>query len=298
MKITKEVKIGFTAVLALIIIYSGMIFLKGLKIFNTEDKYYVEMSDVQGLPVGADVMARGMKVGYVRDINYNSAKNNLVVTINVSPNIELPVGTEASLEKEMLGTMRMILNLSDQATIIASGDTIKAIESVGLLDQAANMVPQVEAMLPKLDSILAALNALSNDPALANALHNIEKVSADLTTTTNCVNSLLARDVPSIMKKADNTLANLETTTYNFSKIDLNGIATKADNTLGNLQAMTFKLNTAMESKDNSLGMLMNDNSIALHLDSTVINSSLLLEDLRLNPKRYVHFSLFGRKDK
>ena len=67
---------------------------------------------------------------------------------------------------------------------------------------------------------------------------------------------------------------------------------------MNGLQEMTFKMNTAMNSKDNSLGMLMNDNSIALHLDSTMLNSSKLLEDFRLHPKRYVHFSLFGRKDK
>ena len=75
-------------------------------------------------------------------------------------------------------------------------------------------------------------------------------------------------------------------------------MAQKADATLNNVNDLTFKLNTAMKSKETSLGMLVNDNSIALHIDSTLMNSSRLLEDLRLHPKRYVHFSLFGRKEK
>lgn len=90
----------------------------------------------------------------------------------------------------------------------------------------------------------------------------------------------------------------METTTANLNQIDWVGMATKADATLGNLQDMTFRISTAMNDKNTSLGMLMNDNSIVLHLDSTMINSSRLLEDFRLHPKRYVHFSLFGKKDK
>ena len=116
--------------------------------------------------------------------------------------------------------------------------------------------------------------------------------------TTQHINGLLGKDVPQLMAKTNVICTNLETTTNSISQIDVAGMAQKADATLTGVQDMTFKINTAMSSKDNSLGMLMNDNSIALHIDSTIVNSSLLLEDLRLHPKRYVHFSLFGRKDK
>lgn len=100
------------------------------------------------------------------------------------------------------------------------------------------------------------------------------------------------------MAKTNNICDNLETTTGQLTQIDLVGIAQKADATMAGVQEMTFKMNTAMNSKETSLGMLMNDNSIALHIDSTMLNSSRLLEDFRLHPKRYVHFSLFGKKDK
>jgi len=160
------------------------------------------------------------------------------------------------------------------------------------------MLPQVEALLPKVDSILTAMNKLSNDPAIAASMHNMEAVSADLRVTTTRLNGLLGSDVPQLMAKTNNICTNLETTTSNLNKIDMIGMAQKADATMNGVQEMTLKMSTAMNSKDNSLGMLMNDNSIALHIDSTMMNSSRLLEDFRLHPKRYVHFSLFGKKDK
>ena len=160
------------------------------------------------------------------------------------------------------------------------------------------MLPQVEALLPKMDSILTAMNQLSNDPAIAASLHNMEAVSADLRVTTTRLNGLLGSDVPQLMAKTNNICSNLEITTSNLNKIDMIGMAQKADATMNGVQEMTFKMNTAMNSKENSLGLLMNDNAIALHLDSTMQNSSRLLEDFRLHPKRYVHFSLFGKKDK
>ena len=122
-------------------------------------------------------------------------------------------------------------------------------------------------------------------------------LSEELKVTTTQINGLL-KDMPQLMAKTNNICTNMETTTANLNQIDLVGMATKADATLGNLQDMTFRISTAMNDKNTSLGMLMNDNSIVLHLDSTMINSSRLLEDFRLHPKRYVHFSLFGKKDK
>lgn len=299
MKITKEVKIGITAILAVLIIYSGIIFLKGLKMFSNEVSYFVEMDDVQGMPVASAVLANGLNVGSVKDITYNPETQKLMVEINVDPNFRIPEGTTAWLSKEMLGTAKLNLKLgNDPNKVLTPGDKLQGETSLDLMSAAGNMIPQVEALLPKMDSILSALNTLVNDPSLPASLHNLEYVTAELKTTTNQVNSLLGKDVPHLMAKADGICSNLEATTSNISQIDLAGMATKADKTLANVEEMTFKFNTAMSSKNNSLGMMMNDNSVMLHLDSTMQNASLLLEEVRLHPKRFVHFSLFGRKDK
>lgn len=299
MKVSKEIKIAITAIVAVIIVYAGIIFLKGLKIFSNEVSYYVEMTDVQGMPTASNILANGLKVGYVKAINFDQARQIITVEMSINPDFRIPKGTSVFMTKEMLGSATMNLKLgSDPSNVLSPGDTIQGTPMTDLMSAAGAMIPQVQAMLPKVDSILTALNTMANDPALANSLHNMESVSSDLKVTTRQINSLLGKDVPQLMAKTNNICSNLETTTSTLNQIDMVGMAQKADKTLTSVQEMTFKFNTAMNSKDNSLGMLLNDNSIALHLDSTMLNSSLLLEDFRLHPKRYVHFSLFGKKDK
>lgn len=296
---SKEIKIGLVAVLAVIIVYVGIIFLKGLKLFNNEVSYYVEIEDVQGMPTASPVRANGLTVGSVKAIVFNPQKQNITVEITVNPNFQIPEGTSVYMTKEMLGSATMNLKLGPNPThVLQPGDTIAGAPMLDLMSAAGDMMPQVEALLPKVDSILTAMNTLMNDPALAASMHNMEAVSADLKMTTARINGLLGKDVPQLLAKTNTICSNLETTTNTFNQIDMLGMAQKADATLNGVQDMTFKLNTAMSHKDNSLGMLMNDNSIVLHLDSTLINSSRLLEDFRLHPKRYVHFSLFGKKDK
>jgi len=299
MKISKEIKIALVAVLSAIIVYVGIIFLKGLKLFNDEVSYFVEIADIQGMPTASDVRANGLKVGTVKAITFNPNRQDLTVEITIDPKFQIPQGTSVYMTKEMLGSAMMNLKLGPNPNaVLHPGDTILGEPLVDLMTEAGKVLPQVEAMFPKVDSILNALNTLSHDPAITTSLHNMETVSADLRTTTTRINGLLGNDVPQLMAKTNTIFNNLETTTNNLNQIDMVGMAQKADATMNGLQEMTFKMNTAMNSKDNSLGMLMNDNSIALHLDSTMLNSSKLLEDFRLHPKRYVHFSLFGRKDK
>ena len=287
------------AVFAVLIIYVGIIFLKGLKLFNNDVSYFVEITDVQGMPTASPIRANGLTVGSVKAITFNPKKQNITVEINVNPSFQIPEGTSVYMTKEMLGSATMNLKLGpDPTALLHPGDTIQGNPMTDLMSAAGDMLPQVEALLPKVDSILTALNTLANDPSLATSMHNMEEISADLKVTTKQINGLLGKDVPQLMAKTNNICANLETTTGNLNQIDMLGMAQKADATLKSVQDMTFKINTAMTSKESSLGMLMNDNAIALHLDSTMMNSSRLLEDLRLHPKRYVHFSLFGKKDK
>ncbi|MCR5314015.1 MAG: MlaD family protein [Bacteroidaceae bacterium] len=296
---TKEVKIGITAIIAIIIIYTGIIFLKGLKLFSNDTAYYVEMDNANGLSVSSEVLANGVNIGLVKTISYIPEKQNILVQINVKPDFKIPNGTTAFLSKEMLGSPKMNLALGqNDKGYMKPGDTMKAVPSTDLMATAGELLPQVQSLIPKLDSILAGVNTLVNDPALATSLHNLEYITNNLKTTTDDVNSLLGKDMPKLMTKANTIAGNLEITTNKLNQMDLVGMANSAQGTLNNVNNLTQKLDNAMSSKNNSLGLLLNDNSLVLHMDTTVQNASLLLEDLRLNPKRYVHFSLFGKKSK
>ena len=276
--------------------------MKGLKLFGSDNIYYVEMKNVAGLSKAGEVIANGMNIGSVKDISYDAKRQMLTVAVELNEGFRLPRHSRATTTKDMLGAPKMNIILGENPNdLLAVGDTIFGEGGGDLMSSIGDMVPQLKALMPKLDSILSAVNTLTNDPALATSLQNMEYITNNLKTTTDDVNQLMRRDIPQLMVHANTICGNLETTTSQLNQIDLAGIANNANTTLQNanqavseLQSFTSQLN----NENSSLGKLMNDPSIYNHLDSTMNNASLLLEDLRLHPKRYVHFSLFGRKEK
>ena len=180
---------------------------------------------------------------------------------------------------------------------MAVGDTLKGKVQQGMMTKVAEMVPAIEAMMPKLDSILTGLNVLLNDPALANTLHNVEGMTANLQQTSTDLHRLsasLGRDVPRMMVKADSVLGNTQHLTSNLATIDIASMTAKVNQTLANVEEMTRKLN----SNEGTLGLLMRDATLYNNLSNTAADADSLLKDLKRHPKRYVHFSVFGKKDK
>lgn len=298
-KPSNEIKIALTAILAIAIIYFGVIFLKGMNLFSNSDTYYVRMNNVSGVQIGSPVLANGLKMGRVETIRFDEKSQNLIVEISVNRGFQIPEGSIVFISKELLGSAHVNLKLGDDSTrVLAKGDTLRGEPALDLMGEAAGMIPQIEMLLPKLDSILASLNTIVSDPSITASLHNLEYISNNLRTTTDNINMMAGRDLPRLLNHADHMVLGLDSLSSSLARIDVESIAANANQTLSNTNSITAHLNSAMNSKDNTLGMLMNDNSIALHLDSTIVNASLLLQDLKQHPKRYVHFSLFGKKDK
>ena len=279
----KEVKIGLAGIGALLVLFFGINYLKGVNMLKPESYYYVEFTDINGLANSSPVFANGLKVGLVRDIQYNYQKpGHVVVGIDMDEKMRIPKGSYADLVTEMLGTVKINLVLDfNSTTYYAAGDTIQGRANPGIMGVAEKeLLPKVEQMMPKLDSILSSLNQLLADPALKNTLHNAEQLTASLNATSKQLNTLMSKDVPALT-------GNITTITYASTFI-------KVDSTLQNVRLLTDKLNR----KDNSLGLLLNDSSLYNNLSATAGNAASLLEDLQAHPKRYVHFSLFGKKDK
>lgn len=290
---TKEVKIGITAILALAVIYTGFIFLKGIDLFNDTYTYYVKINNINGLTPQSDVLVSGMKIGSVKSINYNPEERNILIAIEVNKEFTIIKGSTASLTKEMLSSTKLEINLPANSYLpLEPGDTIIGKETTDLMASASEIVPQIQNLLPKMDSILTSINTILIDPSIQTSIHNIEALTNELKTTTNEVNNLLAKDVPSILNKTDAICYNMEIATNNLKDIDFKGLESNVNTTMQSLQLFTNKLN----NENSNLGLLLNDNSLYHNLDSTLYNASALLKDLRLQPKRYVHFSLFGRK--
>ena len=296
---TKEVKIAVAGIAAIVVLFFGLQFLKGLSIFSNDASYYAKFADVSGLSSSSPVYANGYKVGVVTDIEYDySPEGKIIVVLGLDKKMNVPRGSRAELASDLLGNIKINLILGDNPTdLLSVGDTIVGGLETGIMSKVGEMLPAVEAILPKLDSIMTSLNQLLADPALRNTLHNVEGMTGHLNATSQQLQALstsLNRDVPSMMKRADGLLENTQQLTANLSDIDVAGMTARVNQTLANVEQMTQKLN----SNEGTLGLLMRDATLYNNLSSTAASADSLLIDFKEHPKRYIHFSVFGKKDK
>ena len=304
--ITKEIKIALVAIVGIIVLFFGMNFLKGISLFSSDNTYYIAFSNISGLTGSSPIMADGYQVGTVKSISYDFEKRGQIMAeVGIDKKLRVPKGTTAEISSDLLGNVQVDLMLGEEGNgFLEPLSTINGMLNNGAMGQLKAMIPQVEKMLPKVDSILASVNALLADPALGNTVKNAEYVSKGLTTTTSELNALMVglnKSVPGLMTKADGVLNNAGTTMDNasrvtdqLSKLDLEGTLAELTTTLENLKTFTAKLN----DNNGSLSLLMNDKSLYQNLNATLAHADTLLVNLREHPKRYVHFSVFGKKDK
>lgn len=294
--ITKEVRIGVAGIIALCILVYGINYLKGINMFKPSSYFYVEFQNVNGLAKSSPVYADGVRVGIVRDIYYDYAlPENVIVEVELDTELRVPKGSTAELVTELMGGVRMnILLANNPREKYAVGDTIQGKLNNGMMESVAAIMPQIERMLPKLDSIMTSLNTILADQSIPATLHSVEKMAANLETTSGQLKVLMGRDIPQLTGKLNTLGDNFIAISDNLKGIDYAHTFKEIEQTLVNVKIVTEKLN----SKDNTVGLLLNDPQLYDNLNATTANAASLLEDLKAHPKRYVHFSLFGKKDK
>ncbi len=299
MKYTREIKVGALAVIAIFILYFGFNFLKGVNIFSPIHTYVGTYENINGLTAQAPVYVRGYKIGQVDKIYYDFTKDEaFTVVLSIDKNIVLPEHTELALIADgLLGGTALQLNIpaNDATPYYHSGDTLPTITVPGLFDVLEDgLLASLQGTIDHIDSLILNVQSQLEGDHLKATLAHVETITADLAVSSEKLKILMDNQVPTFMADATDAMGDIKTFSANLSEVDVQATIAQLDTTLARVNEFAAKLN----STEGTVGMLMNDKKLYLDLTSTVNSADSLLIDLKANPKRYVHFSLFGQKDK
>lgn len=294
-KWTRELWIGILGILSLLILYVLINFFKGVNLVEEENVFYVRFDNVEGIVQTSPVFINGYKVGSVRDLVYDFDNGNgVIVELSVDKRLRIPEGSYAEVKTALLGSSTVNIVSGNGGGYLAPGDTIQGRLDGGAMGEASKMIPAVADVIPKVDSVLVSLNDVLTDPAIKNTLANVEQLTAQLNGTSAELDRLVKGDV----RKAAGKLVALEDEMLELSsrlnEIEYEKLVNSLEASLNNIEEVAASLN----SGEGTAGMLLKDSTLYTKLNATCEAATLLLEDLKKNPKRYVHFSVFGNKDK
>lgn len=319
MKISNETKVGALTAIAITMLILGFNFLKGKTLFKTGNYLHAKYTDSKGIMVSNPVYVNGFQVGSVDDIeNLDESLSTIVVTIKLKSNYNIPVNSVATIKDNPLGPASISIALGNAKQYLNVGDTLATASQDGLMGSLMNKLgpvgDQIKLTVQSLDSVLKNINTIF-DPNTKNNLQqtiaNINKTTASLVVSSASLQAMLNQQTGAVTQSMNNVasftknlsdnnekvtrmIGNVEKTTDNLAKADIAGSVENLKATIAGLNAVVAKLN----SQDGSLGKLMNDKTLYNNLTNTVRSANILLDDLRVHPKRYVNVSVFGRKDK
>lgn len=302
----KEIKIGIFAVVVLLASWAGIRFLSGLDVFSRTRTYYVNYTEVSGIAQASPVMILGVKVGSVTEIKLDPTKaEGVELTLEVSRDYDLPVDSKAKLFSDgLMGGKAVAIEYGTASEFLKSGDHITAAYDKGLMDIAGaeleGLTVKIGETLAKLTTTLDGVNGILDDNR-----SNIKGVMTNLDSVTGTMSDVLTGKKQDLATVIDNLTAFADALGRNSAKIDsvvmnvntiadqfaTTNVAESLQQTIGKLNQTLDKLNNA----DGTVGKLMNDKVLYDNLAAASANLSTLLADLQAYPKRYVHFSLFGR---
>ena len=301
MKYAREIKVGALATLCIFLLFFGFNYLKGVNIFSPTNSYHGTYDHLHGLEEQAAVYICGHKVGQVDAIHYDYTRDSaFTVDISIAKDIALPEGTRMALIADgLLGGMAIELQMPEQSSIAQSsiehGSYLPTTYVHGIMESLqGELLAHIDHAVQRIDSLVAELAVQVEGDHVKNALQNVDRISGELNGASRNLNRLMANQVPAIVNNADTAIANLNVIVADLRQADLASTVARVDNAVDGVNAVI----TDVRAQEGTLGQLIYDKSLYNHIDATVISADSLLTDLKAHPKRYVHFSVFGKKDK
>ncbi len=300
MKISNETKVGILATVAITVLILGYSFLKGMDLFTTDDEYYAVYDKIDGLTVSKPVYVNGFQVGRVSKLKL-TPQGKIIAEFRIDPDYQIPRNTKAQLENtDLLGGKAVVFYLGDSKEFAVDGDTIIGTNQAGLMDQLKPVQEKASLIASRMDSVLNSINQTLNPEFKRNFNQSFSSIAQTLQTlegTSRKVDGLVGAQ----SKRIGDILVNLESMSANLKKISAEGAEANLGETLVNankavsdLQQVVNKINAGQ----GSLGLLVNDQQLYNNLNQATANLDQLMIDLKANPKRYVHFSIFGKGSK
>lgn len=310
MKISNETKVGALTAVAITVLILGFNFLKGKGVSGKE--VYAVFPNVDKLVVSNPVFINGLQVGKVTNLQEkDKSMSGIVVTISLTKDINIPRNSVATLNSELLSNTAINVFLGNGTNYLKEGDTLRTERSLALTDRLQKSIDpaidNINKTLLSLDDVLQKLNTIL-DPNTRNNLQgivaNLANSSRSLEQLLNTESGMLAKSINNMHTitagfarngpKIDSTLSNLQLTTDKLSKAKIAEAIESLQRTMARLEAGIAKI----DSKEGTVGLLLNDRQLYDEVRRTNRSLTILLDDLRLNPKRYINISLFGPKDK
>ncbi|KQS39797.1 MlaD family protein [Pedobacter sp. Leaf194] len=317
MKIKNETKVGILAAFAIALLIIGYNFLKGNSIFSSETTLLARYTRVDGLTVSKPVLINGYQIGRVAKLQLEPG-GTILATLSINSKYEIPENSIARLEgTDLLGSKAIVMSLGNSKKMAEDGFTLNANVEKGLMEQVQPVQKKAELIIGKMDSILSSVNSILNPNFQKNvdkSFNSIAGTLASLETTSKKVDGLVGSESARIEaifknvegitanlnnnnKKISDILTNINTVTDKFAAANFKETLDNANNAIADLQSVI----SGIKSGKGSLGLLLNDDKMYNNLNSASKNLDELMIDLKANPKRYVHFSVFGggnKKDK
>lgn len=299
---TKEFAIGICVAVALVVLFCGIEFLKGISLFRPTNFYKAYYENVAGLEVAAPVHIDGYKVGQVREINfdYENPGKPIEVLLALDEELKLPTDSRAIIETSMLSGASIKLVLGHSSSMLAVGGQVLTDKASDLMASVSDqLMPTVNSILPRVDTLMYNLNLVAGNPALHSSITRLDAITTNLNSTAVGLNGAIGglnNHLPGIMgnaysvtNKLDSTMANLQTITYNIKSLPLDATVENVNQLTANLAAFSSEL----KNNQGTLGMLMRDPELYNRLNRIAADVDSLIVDLQRNPKRYVSIKLF-----